>query len=193
MIWGVGWEFVCLTTSSVQKNSWWLNCSGSKTPFCLNIKLGPDKSISLNWINYKDYFSRQDKQYCANCFGELFAKRCNFCKKPITGTGGTKFISFEGRHWHSGCFQCAACQVKFFVFKMTLSTFQTSKEFFIPGYSPRPHLNLDKAGAPYDILHTQHRSLRPAKPHFPTAMRPPTPSHQAPLNALTLRTDIRLF
>ena len=56
------------------------------------------------------FASRQDKPYCANCFGELFAKRCTACSKPITGAGGTRFISFEGRHWHSQCFVCAMCQ-----------------------------------------------------------------------------------
>ena len=25
--------------------------------------------------------------------------------------GGTRFISFEGRHWHSQCFVCALCSV----------------------------------------------------------------------------------
>ena len=42
------------------------------------------------------FASREDKPYCANCFGELFAKRCTACSKPITGAGGTRFISFEG-------------------------------------------------------------------------------------------------
>ena len=57
------------------------------------------------------FASRADKPYCANCFGELFAKRCTACTKPITGAGGTRFISFEGRHWHSQCFVCALCHV----------------------------------------------------------------------------------
>jgi len=56
------------------------------------------------------FASRNDKPYCANCFGELFAKRCTSCSKPITGAGGTRFISFEGRHWHSQCFVCASCK-----------------------------------------------------------------------------------
>ena len=29
--------------------------------------------------------SRDDKPYCADCFGELFSKRCTACAKPITG------------------------------------------------------------------------------------------------------------
>lgn len=32
------------------------------------------------------FTSRNDKPYCAECFGELFAKRCTACSKPITGT-----------------------------------------------------------------------------------------------------------
>ena len=73
------------------------------------------------------FASREDRPYCAVCFGELFAKRCvscilldrccdlmryrcACCGKPITGQGGTRFISFEGRHWHSACFVCALCK-----------------------------------------------------------------------------------
>ena len=37
------------------------------------------------------FASRGDKPYCANCFGDLFAKRCTACSKPITGTGGTRY------------------------------------------------------------------------------------------------------
>ena len=75
------------------------------------------------------FASREDKPFCADCFAELFAKRCASCSKPITGQGGTRwvqrwqggrreiivcllfrFISFEGRHWHSACFICALCK-----------------------------------------------------------------------------------
>uniref|UniRef100_A0A1I7X1Z0 Four and a half LIM domains protein 2 n=1 Tax=Heterorhabditis bacteriophora TaxID=37862 RepID=A0A1I7X1Z0_HETBA len=31
------------------------------------------------------FTSKDEKPYCANCYGELFAKRCNACTKPITG------------------------------------------------------------------------------------------------------------
>ncbi|XP_043215188.1 prickle planar cell polarity protein 3-like isoform X2 [Amphibalanus amphitrite] len=55
------------------------------------------------------FTSRDEKPYCADCFGELFAKRCTACSKPITGIGGTRFISFEDRHWHNDCFICASC------------------------------------------------------------------------------------
>lgn len=56
------------------------------------------------------FTSRDEKPYCAECFGELFAKRCTACVKPITGIGGTRFISFEDRHWHNDCFICANCK-----------------------------------------------------------------------------------
>ncbi|XP_076661916.1 four and a half LIM domains protein limpet isoform X4 [Halictus rubicundus] len=56
------------------------------------------------------FTSRDDKPYCADCFGELFAKKCTACSKPITGIGGTRFISFEDRHWHNDCFICAGCK-----------------------------------------------------------------------------------
>nr|XP_050027160.1 prickle planar cell polarity protein 3-B-like isoform X2 [Dermacentor andersoni] len=55
------------------------------------------------------FTSRDEKPYCAECFGELFAKRCTACSKPITGIGGTRFISFEDRNWHNDCFICAMC------------------------------------------------------------------------------------
>lgn len=31
------------------------------------------------------FTSRDEKPYCADCFGELFAKRCTACSRPITG------------------------------------------------------------------------------------------------------------
>ncbi|KAI5699281.1 hypothetical protein M8J75_000454 [Diaphorina citri] len=70
-------------------------------------------SISLSFrtsLAGQRFTSREDKPFCADCFGELFAKRCYSCKKPITGIGGTRFISFEDRHWHNDCFMCASCQ-----------------------------------------------------------------------------------
>ncbi|ODM94297.1 Four and a half LIM domains protein 2 [Orchesella cincta] len=56
------------------------------------------------------FTSKDDKPYCADCYGELFAKRCCACSKPITGIGGTRFISFEDRNWHNDCFFCGTCK-----------------------------------------------------------------------------------
>ncbi|THD28059.1 Four and A half lim domains protein [Fasciola hepatica] len=55
------------------------------------------------------FTSKDEQPYCADCYGELFAKKCTKCGKPITGFGGCKFISFEDRHWHSECFLCGKC------------------------------------------------------------------------------------
>jgi len=58
------------------------------------------------------FTSRDDKPYCADCFGELFSKRCTACTKPITGKGGlgsTKFVAFETLAWHNECFFCNIC------------------------------------------------------------------------------------
>lgn len=30
--------------------------------------------------------------------------------KFLVGIGGTRFISFEDRHWHNDCFICASCK-----------------------------------------------------------------------------------
>ncbi|KAK3583915.1 hypothetical protein CHS0354_033700 [Potamilus streckersoni] len=56
------------------------------------------------------FTSRDEKPFCADCYADLFAKKCCRCSKAITGFGGTKFISFEDRHWHSECFVCYKCQ-----------------------------------------------------------------------------------
>ncbi len=29
----------------------------------------------------------------------------------FAGIGGTRFIAFEGRHWHNECFVCSSCRV----------------------------------------------------------------------------------
>ncbi|CAG5117425.1 unnamed protein product [Candidula unifasciata] len=56
------------------------------------------------------FTSKDELPYCGECYGDLFAKRCVHCTKPITGIGGTKFISFEDRNWHSDCFNCSRCK-----------------------------------------------------------------------------------
>ena len=37
------------------------------------------------FLSGQRFTSRDDKPYCADCFGELFSKRCTSCAKPITG------------------------------------------------------------------------------------------------------------
>jgi len=55
------------------------------------------------------FTSQEGKPYCGDCFSQQFAKKCCRCTRPITGIGTTKFISFEGRHWHNECFNCYKC------------------------------------------------------------------------------------
>ena len=40
------------------------------------------------------FTSRDDLPYCAECFAELFSKRCTACTKPITGNIFTFTINF---------------------------------------------------------------------------------------------------
>ncbi|XP_019644167.1 PREDICTED: prickle-like protein 3 [Branchiostoma belcheri] len=89
------------------------------------------KVISMGGITYKDtpwhkecfvcthckkpmsgerFTSKDNNPYCINCYGDLFAKKCAKCTKPITGLGGTKFITFENSNWHSDCFNCTGCK-----------------------------------------------------------------------------------
>jgi len=59
------------------------------------------------------FTSRDDKPYCAECFAQLFSKRCTACSSPITGKGGlgsTKFVAFETLAWHNECFFCHFCK-----------------------------------------------------------------------------------
>ncbi|NXC20187.1 FHL3 protein, partial [Corythaeola cristata] len=67
-------------------------CTGCKTP-----------------LAGQQFTSQDDNPYCIKCFGNLYAKKCSACTKPITGFGGGKYVSFEDRHWHHNCFNCARC------------------------------------------------------------------------------------
>ncbi|XP_057352863.1 four and a half LIM domains protein 2 isoform X3 [Manis pentadactyla] len=57
------------------------------------------------------FTSREELAYCLNCFCNLYAKRCAGCTHPISGLGGTKYISFEERQWHKHCFNCTKCSL----------------------------------------------------------------------------------
>lgn len=57
----------------------------------------------------QQFYKHQDSPYCCNCYIEHYAKRCHHCEKAIEGN--SKFVQFEGKHWHSGCFVCSGCEV----------------------------------------------------------------------------------
>lgn len=57
------------------------------------------------------FTSRDEFAYCLGCFCDLYAKKCAGCANPISGLGGTKYISFEERQWHNDCFNCKKCSL----------------------------------------------------------------------------------
>ncbi|XP_060043605.1 four and a half LIM domains protein 2 isoform X2 [Erinaceus europaeus] len=57
------------------------------------------------------FTSRDEFAYCLSCFCDLYAKKCAGCTHPISGLGGTKYISFEERQWHNDCFNCKKCSL----------------------------------------------------------------------------------
>ncbi|NXB76270.1 FHL2 protein, partial [Donacobius atricapilla] len=57
------------------------------------------------------FTSRDEFAYCLSCFCNLYAKKCAGCTNPISGLGGTKYISFEERQWHNDCFNCKKCSL----------------------------------------------------------------------------------
>ncbi|MCI4392739.1 hypothetical protein PGIGA_G00149220 [Pangasianodon gigas] len=57
------------------------------------------------------FTSRDGFPYCLTCFCNLHAKKCASCTSPISGLGGSKYISFEERQWHHDCFNCTNCAV----------------------------------------------------------------------------------
>ncbi|XP_040206060.1 four and a half LIM domains protein 5 isoform X1 [Rana temporaria] len=57
----------------------------------------------------QEFTANDEDPYCLDCFGNLYAKKCTACAKPITGQGGAKYISFEDNHWHTDCFNCSKC------------------------------------------------------------------------------------
>ncbi|NXC79499.1 FHL2 protein, partial [Leptocoma aspasia] len=57
------------------------------------------------------FTSRDEFAYCLSCFCNLYSKKCAGCTNPISGLGGTKYISFEERQWHNDCFNCKKCSL----------------------------------------------------------------------------------
>lgn len=52
-----------------------------------------------------DFKAKNNRPYCAACYGELFCPRCNGCHKPITGP----VLKALDATWHKACFVCAKC------------------------------------------------------------------------------------
>ena len=56
----------------------------------------------------KPFGSKGDKVYCADCYDNSFATRCDGCKNPFRA--GSKKMEYRGRQWHDSCFCCCVCQ-----------------------------------------------------------------------------------
>lgn len=108
-------EFVCVPCYEEQFAQRCEKCAGVINRGGITYKTRPFHRDCFTCTNCnrilagEKFTSREEQPYCADCFGELFAKKCCRCVKPITGLGGTKFISFDDRHWHSDCFGCYKC------------------------------------------------------------------------------------
>ena len=53
------------------------------------------------------------KFFIYNIFQKSRKKTCEFLTRHsflFSGTGGTKFITYDGKHWHSECFKCGFCE-----------------------------------------------------------------------------------
>uniref|UniRef100_A0A1I8FFN4 LIM zinc-binding domain-containing protein n=1 Tax=Macrostomum lignano TaxID=282301 RepID=A0A1I8FFN4_9PLAT len=55
------------------------------------------------------FTSHEDRPFCGDCYGELFARRCSACLKPITASLAASSSRSRQRDWHSQCFNCARC------------------------------------------------------------------------------------
>lgn len=82
------------------------NCPWHRDCFCC--------SHCQRVLGRERFTSVEDRPYCVDCYGQLFAKKCSTCTKPITGVDGAKFIAFEGRQWHADCFVCYKCRALLF-------------------------------------------------------------------------------
>ncbi|XP_061899765.1 four and a half LIM domains protein 2-like [Entelurus aequoreus] len=138
---GNSWHESCFTCKSCQQpvgtrsfvqkdaNNYCLGCYGKHFALqCVHC----EKPITTGGVSYYDqpwhkecfvcigckqqlagqrFTSRDDSAYCFDCFCNLFAKKCANCTTPISGIGGSKYISFKQRQWHHDCFNCKRCCV----------------------------------------------------------------------------------
>ncbi|CAD5117049.1 DgyrCDS5872 [Dimorphilus gyrociliatus] len=53
------------------------------------------------------FATKENSLYCANCYEEQFAMRCDSCTKPLRG--GMKKFEYDGKKYHEECFVCFLC------------------------------------------------------------------------------------
>ncbi|CAD5118135.1 unnamed protein product [Dimorphilus gyrociliatus] len=59
-------------------------------------------------FNGGQYILKNNKKICTSCFNEKLANICEKCQKKIEI--GNKDLSYNNRHWHEACFECADCR-----------------------------------------------------------------------------------
>ncbi|CAF1031890.1 unnamed protein product [Adineta ricciae] len=63
-----------------------------------------------------EYVEKDEKDFCLNCYNQLFGKFCAKCQMLILI--GAKIAKYEGKFWHKDCFQCYSCQTKLTKFEI---------------------------------------------------------------------------
>jgi len=56
-------------------------------------------------LGTSNFFERDGKPFCEQCYHQMFAPRCAYCQGPILD----KCISALDNTWHPECFLCAGC------------------------------------------------------------------------------------
>ena len=56
-------------------------------------------------LGTQNFFERDGKPFCENCYHSLFSPRCGYCQGPILD----KCIYALGQTWHPDCFCCSDC------------------------------------------------------------------------------------
>eukprot|EP00794_Sanderia_malayensis_P000099 gene99-706_t len=57
-------------------------------------------------IANKAFSVKDDKNFCVDCYGDLFAKKCKACNEHIL-TG--EYYTLDDDTWHKQCFKCTKC------------------------------------------------------------------------------------
>jgi len=60
-------------------------------------------------LGSQNFFEREGKPYCEDCYQNLFSPKCGGCNGAILD----KCISALGQNWHPGCFVCFDCSNDF--------------------------------------------------------------------------------
>eukprot|EP01091_Cochliopodium_minus_P006674 TRINITY_DN16683_c0_g1_i1.p1 TRINITY_DN16683_c0_g1~~TRINITY_DN16683_c0_g1_i1.p1 ORF type:complete len:401 (-),score=122.82 TRINITY_DN16683_c0_g1_i1:70-1272(-) len=60
-------------------------------------------------IGTEEFFVKDNKAYCENCYKSSFLPKCSRCKKEIEG----KYLKALNQDFHEKCFNCSVCNTSF--------------------------------------------------------------------------------